>query len=68
MTMLITLFLVLINIFNNVTRQSPNVEGLTAISLWTIVCILFIFGALLAYATVLTVKFQLTRVKRIIKR
>ena len=32
MTLLVTIFLVLINIFNNVTSNSPNVEGLTAIS------------------------------------
>ena len=31
MAMLITLFLVLINIFNIVTTNSPNVEGMTAI-------------------------------------
>ena len=34
MTLLVTIFLVLINIFNNVTDKSPNVEGrgFTAIS------------------------------------
>ena len=32
MTLLVTIFLVLINIFNNVTSNSPNVEGLTEIS------------------------------------
>ena len=32
MTLLVTIFLVLINIFNNVTSNSPNVEGLTKIS------------------------------------
>ena len=34
MAMLITLFLVLINIFNIVTTNSPNVEGMTAIGAW----------------------------------
>ena len=34
MAMLITLFLVLINIFNIVTSNSPNVEGMTAIAAW----------------------------------
>ncbi len=46
MAMLITLFLVLINIFNTVTTNSPNVEGMTAIAAWMIVCILFVFAAL----------------------
>ena len=32
--LLITLFLVLVNIFNNVTNVSPNSEGMTAISSW----------------------------------
>ena len=34
MALLVTLFLVLINIFNNVTSVSPNTEGMTAISSW----------------------------------
>ena len=46
MALLITLFLVLTNIFNTVITSSPNTEGLTAISAWMIVCILFIFAAL----------------------
>ena len=53
MAMLITLFLVLINIFNNVISNSPNVEGMTAIAAWMLACILFVFGALLAYAFIL---------------
>ena len=68
MALLITLFLVLINIFNNVTTNSPKVEkifkwklseaktkitiitfylqaeGLTAIEIWMLACILFVFG------------------------
>lgn len=53
MAMLITLFLVLINIFNLITSQSPNVEGMTAIAAWMIVCIMFVFGALSGYAYLL---------------
>ena len=53
MAMLITLFLVLINIFNIITANSPNVEGMTAISAWMIVCIMFVFGALAGYAYLL---------------
>ena len=34
MAMLITLFLVLTNIFNMITANSPNVEGMTAIAAW----------------------------------
>jgi hypothetical protein len=34
MALLVTLFLVLINIFNSINNASPNVEGMTAISAW----------------------------------
>ena len=76
MTLLVTIFLVLINIFNNVTSNSPNVEGLTAISsklnlityiltnnisAWIITCILFVFGALSGYAGLLFKKNRLTK-------
>ena len=46
MTLLITVFLVLVNIFNTITTNIPKAEGLTAIEAWVIVCVLFVFGAL----------------------
>ena len=46
MTLLITVFLVLVNIFNTITTNIPKAEGLTAIEGWVIVCVLFVFGAL----------------------
>ena len=53
MALLVTLFLVLINIFNSINNASPNVEGMTAISAWMLACMFFIFGALLGYACIL---------------
>lgn len=53
MTLLVTLFLVLINIFNNITTQSPNTETMTSISAWMLSCIFFVFGALAVYAVIL---------------
>ena len=53
MSLLILLFLVLIQIQTEVTSMSPNVEGLSAISGWLIICILFVFGALIEYAVIL---------------
>ena len=44
MALLVTVFLVLINIFNTITTNSPNAEGLTAIEIWMLACILFVFG------------------------
>ena len=53
MALLVTLFLVLTNIFNTITNISPNVEGMTAISSWMIACMFFVFLALLEYAAIL---------------
>ena len=47
MALLITLFLVLVNIFNTITANIPKAEGLTAIETYVVTCILFVFGALL---------------------
>ncbi len=47
MQLLVTLFLVLVNIFNTVTTNTPKAEGLTAIEAWMLACILFVFGALI---------------------
>jgi hypothetical protein len=63
MTLLVTLFLVLINIFTNITTNSPNVEGLTSISAWVIACILFVFGALLGFTGILIKKNHLAKVQ-----
>ena len=46
MGLLVTLFLVLVNIFNTVTTNTPKAEGLTAIEAWMLACILFVCGAL----------------------
>ena len=58
--LLVTLFLVLVNIFNTVTTNTPKAEGpclllsaqpllagLTAIEAWMLSCILFVFGCLI---------------------
>ena len=57
MTLLVTLFLVLINIFNNITTQSPNTDTMTSVSAWMLSCIMFVFGALAAYAVLLFFKY-----------
>ena len=46
MALLITLFLVLVNIFNAITTNSPKADGLNALQAWVIACIFFIFGEL----------------------
>jgi hypothetical protein len=53
MSLLVMLFLVLVNIFNTVTTNTPKSEGLTAIEAWMLACILFVFGALTEYAALL---------------
>ena len=56
MTLIVTLFLVIVNIFISVTTQSPKTTSLTSISAWMIACILFICGALLEYGIILLYK------------
>lgn len=56
MALLVTLFLVLVNIFNTVTTNTPKAEGLTAIEAWMLSCILFVFGCLIEYAVILLQK------------
>ncbi len=55
MALLITLFLVLINIFNNITTNSPKAEGLTAIEIWMLACILFVFGECVLFIVCLSI-------------
>ena len=59
MALLVTLFLVLVNIFNTVTTNTPKAEGLTAIEAWMLSCILFVFATLLEYAGLLFSKDQI---------
>ena len=50
---LVTVMLVLVNLFLNITSKSPNTDSLTAISCWMIGCILFVALALMEYAIIL---------------
>lgn len=82
MALLVTLFLVLINIFNNVTNITPNTEGMTALSAWMLgtylfkikfltkisACIFFLFGALMSYASILYILLQQKLVKQKAKK
>ena len=53
MALLVTLFLVLTNIFNTINNLSPNVEGMNAMASWMIACMFFVFGALVGYGSIL---------------
>ena len=53
MVLLITLLLMLTNIFTSVTSQSPTTKSLTSISTWILTCILFVYGALMEYGCIL---------------
>jgi len=53
MSLLITLLLVLINIFNSSVFTEPLSHGITAVSGWLLSCIFFVFGSLMAYAGLL---------------
>lgn len=53
MALLVTLFLVLINIFNSVRERAPISSRLNAVDLYLVVCIFWVFGALMEYAVIL---------------
>jgi hypothetical protein len=55
MALLVTLFLVLVNIFNSVTANAPKSEGLTAVEAWVVMCILHVFCVLSEYAIILKI-------------
>ena len=55
MALLLTLFLVLVNIFNSVTANAPKSEGLTAVDTWVVMCILHVFCVLVEYALILKI-------------
>lgn len=53
MALLITLFLVLTNIFNGVKSTAPVSKRLNAIDLYLVVCIFLVFAALVEYSVIL---------------
>merc|ERR1712088_893469 len=53
MAMLVTLFLVLINIFNSVREQAPISSRLNAVDFYLVICIFLVFTALMEYAVIL---------------
>ena len=62
MTLLVTLFLVMISIFNTTSTTSPKVQGFNALTAWILSCILFVFAALLGYAGILFDKYVIGKV------
>lgn len=56
MGLLVTLFLVLTNMFNSINASSPIVEGMTSIGIWLLSCLMFVFGAVAEYAVILALK------------
>ncbi|TRY73728.1 hypothetical protein TCAL_02532 [Tigriopus californicus] len=55
MALLVTLFLVLVNIFTHVSDNAPKAEGLTAVETWVVMCILHVFCVLSEYAIILKI-------------
>ena len=78
MGLLVTLFLCLLSLLNNITSKAPNTESITSITIWLIVCIFFVHCALLEYGCILVYKHlklewdpmadQKVKIKKIISR
>ena len=56
MALLITLFLVLTNIFNGVKADAPASKRLNAVDLYLVVCIFLVFAALVEYSVILYIQ------------
>ena len=59
MALLVTLFLVLTTIYGSADNLSPVSTSTNMLALWLIVCIFFVYGALIAYAIILLVRYKL---------
>ena len=57
MGLLITLLLVLVNLFISITANSPNTDSLTWISVWVMACIIFVQVAVMEYGCILLFKY-----------
>ena len=53
MILLVALFLMLVNLFNAILTYTPKASGPTAIEVWMISCIFFVFGAIAELAIIL---------------
>ena len=53
MGLLITLLLVLVNLFISITANSPDTDSLTSIATWVLGCIIFVQGAVFEYGCIL---------------
>ena len=56
MALLVTLFLMLVNISTSATAHSPKSDQINALQVWLLTCIMFVFLALLEYAVILYLK------------
>ena len=66
MALLITILLVLVNLFGSVIRiQPPHTAEPSALDIWFIACIIFVCGALFSYAALLFIQHSLRSRKKI---
>ena len=60
MALLITILLVLVNLFGTIISTQPPSHGPTYLAIWTFSCIMFVTAALFAYAVLLLIQRQQT--------
>lgn len=58
MALLVTIFLMLVNVSNAASVINPKSEGLTAMDLWLLICMVFVAFALFEYAILLKIRFK----------
>ena len=67
MGLLITMKLVLVNLLGTVIQEQPPTTGPTALVIWMLTCIIFVTGAIAAYAVLLWRKLPQSGKKRLRK-
>ena len=58
MSLLVTIFLMLVNIGNSERSNMPDAETMTAMDVWILSCMAFLAAALLEYSTLIWLTFS----------
>ena len=58
MSLLVTIFLMLVNIGNSERSNMPDAETMTAMDVWLLSCMAFLAAAILEYATLIWFTFR----------
>ena len=58
MALIITIFLMLVNISSSERANGPPAKSMTALDIWMLICMTFVAGSLLEFAILLKIRFK----------